>query len=95
MNTNANSEVQEHERPYVPAVVDRLEGDSAVVIVESTPSQELILKRTLLPHGVTAGTALRLVISSDAQEEAERVKLAKTILNELLQSESEHDTSDH
>lgn len=66
------------------AILDRFENSSAVLRTDD--NQELIVPKKDLPKGVHEGSALSLLFSQDASEEAHREKLAKSILNEILKT---------
>lgn len=68
---------------FLKAAVDRLEGNFAVVKTED--GQELLWPIADLPEGVKEGTAVRLNLSTNQTDEEERTKLAKSLLNEILQ----------
>ncbi|MBI5071955.1 DUF3006 domain-containing protein [Candidatus Falkowbacteria bacterium] len=68
---------------FIKAAVDRFEGDSAVIKTED--GQEIIWPKKDLPDDAKEGSALRLSISTSQTDEEERAKLAKTLLNEILQ----------
>ena len=72
----------EFEQPFIKGVIDRLEGDLAVV--KLTSGAELNWPVSELPKGVSAGSAVRLVLSPDESEQKVREQLAKTILNQIL-----------
>lgn len=64
------------------ATIDRLETTSAVLRTDD--GQELIVPKKELPKNAHEGSALFLIFSENATEEAHREKLAKSILNEIL-----------
>ncbi len=66
------------------AILDRLESSSAVLRTDD--GQELIVPKKDLPKSAHEGSALFLLFSQDASEEAHREKLAKSILNEILKT---------
>lgn len=68
---------------FIKAAIDRFEGDSAVIKTED--GQELLWPKNELPPDAKEGTAVRLNISTSQTDEEERTKLAKTLLNEILQ----------
>ncbi len=76
---------------FLKAAVDRFEGDSAVIKTED--GQELLWPKSELPEEVKEGTAVRLTLSTSQSDEEERAKLAKTLLNEILQSHSDEEDS--
>lgn len=61
-----------------------MEGASVVLRVDG---QELLVPREELPKDAKEGSALFLIISPSASEEEAREKLAKSILNEILNNE--------
>jgi len=68
---------------FLKAVIDRFEGESAVIKLED--GQEIIWPKNDLPEDAKEGSALRLSVSTSQSDEEERTKLAKTLLNEILQ----------
>ncbi|MFH2136015.1 MAG: DUF3006 domain-containing protein [Patescibacteria group bacterium] len=68
----------------IKAAIDRFEGDSAVIKTED--GQEIIWPKKDLPEDAKEGTAVRLSVSTNQSDEEERTKLAKTLLNEILQN---------
>ena len=72
---------------FLKAAVDRLEGNFAVVKTED--GQELLWPIADLPEGVREGTAVRLNLSTSQTDEEERTKLAKSLLNEILQTKKD------
>ncbi|MBU1146224.1 DUF3006 domain-containing protein [Patescibacteria group bacterium] len=69
---------------FIKAAIDRFEGDSAVIKTED--GQEIIWPKQDLPEDAKEGTAVRLSVSTNQSDEEERTKLAKTLLNEILQN---------
>lgn len=72
---------------FLKAAIDRIEGESAVIKTEN--GQELIWPKDNLPADAREGTAIRLNLSTSKTDEEERAKLAKTLLNEILQNRKE------
>ncbi len=72
---------------FLKAIIDRLEGESAVIKTEN--GQEIIWPKNNLPEDAKEGTAIRLNLSTSKTDEEERAKLAKTLLNEILQTKKE------
>lgn len=72
-------------RKYMLATLDRLEGDKAVLKLDD--GQALDWPADKLPAGASEGTQLKLVLSSNKSEEAEREEVAKSVLNEILKTE--------
>ena len=67
------------------AILDRFEENFAVLHLDD--GQELSVPKTALPENTREGAALFLLITENATEEAHREKLAKSILNEILNPE--------
>lgn len=67
------------------AIIDRFEGGSGVLRFEG--GQELVIPKEELPKDVHEGSSLFVLISDSASEEEAREKLAKSILNEILNNE--------
>lgn len=67
------------------ATLDRLEENNAVLRLEG--GQELVVPKEELPKNAHEGSALFLLISQSNSEEEAREKLAKSILNEILNAE--------
>lgn len=67
------------------AVLDRWEDASAVLRLEN--GQELVVSKDELPKDIKEGAILFLLISESKSEEEAREKLAKSILNEILNAE--------
>jgi hypothetical protein len=63
--------------------IDRFEGTSAVLIFDD--GTKLFWPRENLPEEVKEGMVLRLTISSEVSAEEERRKLAKELINEILE----------
>jgi hypothetical protein len=66
----------------IKAVIDRFEGEKAVLI--STQKAEIILPKNLLPENSKEGGSLKLEIHDDKLSEEKNRELAKEILNEIL-----------
>ncbi len=67
---------------FLKAVVDRFENKTAVLKLQDGQTLNWPIKN--LPDDVSAGSALRLIISTNQTDQSEREKIAKTILNQLL-----------
>ena len=72
---------------FKKATIDRLEGNSAVIKTED--NQELLWPIADLPEGAREGTAVRLNLSTSLTDEEERTRLAKSLLNEILQNKKD------
>lgn len=64
-------------------ILDRMEGDSAVLIGEG---KELILPKCVLPRSLKEGDVVHLRVVTDDGEKKRRIKQAKELLNEILGS---------
>jgi len=71
---------------FLKATVDRFEENLAVIRTED--GQEILWPKKDLPEDAKEGSAVRLNISTSKSDEEERAKLAKTLLNEILQVHS-------
>jgi|GEM_PF-583722 len=78
---------KEFEQPFIKGVIDRLEGKLAVVKLAS--GEELNWPVSDLPKNISAGSVVRLVLSTDESEQKIREQLAKTILNQILKDNKE------
>lgn len=75
----------EKESYFVRATVDRFEGKYAVLKTDDKQEIKWLIKN--LPDDVKEGSLVRLVVSTHRTEQAEREKLAKTLLNDILKGE--------
>lgn len=66
----------------INCVIDRFEEKFAVLRGQN--GQEFLWPIKNLPDDASAGTSVRLTISTAKTESAEQEKLAKTMLNEIL-----------
>ena len=67
------------------AILDRFENGASVLRLEN--GQELVVPQAELPKDVKEGAALFILISESKTEEEAREKLAKSILNEILNAQ--------
>ncbi|OGF21151.1 hypothetical protein A2257_01425 [Candidatus Falkowbacteria bacterium RIFOXYA2_FULL_38_12] len=72
---------------FIKATIDRIEECFAVLRTDDT--QEILWPLKSLPKEAKEGMAVRLILSTDENEEEERKKIAKTLLNEILQNSEE------
>ena len=72
-------------RKHIIAVVDRIEGNKAVLKLDD--GQSLFWSMDNWPVEASEGTVVKLVLMTDKDEEAEREKMAKAVLNEILKVE--------
>lgn len=72
---------------FIKAVIDRLEENFAVLKTED--GQEVLWPVKDLSKEAKEGAAVRLILSTDESDEEERKKIAKTLLNEILQNSSD------
>jgi hypothetical protein len=63
-------------------VIDRFENDKAVL--KTTDNETIVWPKSKLPVGVTEGSVLAFAIVNDKLKGEENLKLAKDILNEIL-----------
>ena len=70
----------------IKATIDRLEDCFAVL--KTDDAQEILWPIKSLPEGAKEGTVVKLVLSTSKTEEEERKKIAKTLLNEILEDSS-------
>lgn len=68
---------------FIKATIDRFEGE--VAVIKTDDGQEILWPKKDLPEDAKEGSALRLNASTSQGDEEERTKLAKTLLNEILQ----------
>lgn len=78
MHNQSTSDFSQH------AVIDRFDGMNAVVKVEG--GQEVCWPVKLLPDDAKVGMTVRLVLSTSASDEAERSRVARAMLNDLLRA---------
>lgn len=69
---------------HLKGVIDRFEGKAAVIKLEN--GQEIIWPVKNLPEETAEGSAVRLVVTTSRTDEEERIKLAKSLLNEILKN---------
>jgi hypothetical protein len=65
--------------------IDRFEGDKAVLKTED--NQTIVWPKNKLPQDVKESSVLNIVLSLDSHVEDTDKKLAKDILNEILNSD--------
>lgn len=73
---------EDRKRYYIKVVIDRFEGKLAVLVTDD--KQKILWPIKNLPDDVQEGSTVRLVISTTKTDQEEREKLAKTMLNEIL-----------
>lgn len=66
----------------IKATLDRFEGDKAVLITESGDS--IIWPKKSMPPETKEGEGLIIAITGDIQKDKDSQKLAKDILNEII-----------
>lgn len=64
------------------ATIDRFENDKAVLVLKN--KETIIWPKNLLPNSAKEGAVLRIDINDDKLETEKNTKLAKDILNEIL-----------
>jgi len=70
----------------IEIIIDRFEGDKAVL--NTTDNQTIIWPKNKLPNDVKESGVLFFNIQIDKNKEEQNKKLAKTILNEILNTEN-------
>ena len=73
----------------IKIIVDRFEGDKAVL--KTTDNQTIIWPKNKLPNDIEESGVLFFNIQIDKNKEGQNKKLAKTILNEILNTENNDD----
>ncbi|RJO62295.1 DUF3006 domain-containing protein [candidate division WS5 bacterium] len=66
------------------AVIDRLEGDFAVILADS---ELLNIPKRMLPEGSKEGDVVYITITGEREEAKAQENLAKDLLNEVLREE--------
>ena len=66
------------------AIIDRFEGDFAVVLAGS---ESLDILKKMIPEGVKEGDVVYITITSDEEETKSQEELARSLLNEVLKEE--------
>ncbi|MFA4872058.1 MAG: DUF3006 domain-containing protein [Patescibacteria group bacterium] len=72
---------------FITAAIDRLEGDKAVI--KTDDGQEIIWPIDKLSESANEGQIVKLFIGTSKDEEKEREKIAKTILNDILKTDDD------
>lgn len=72
---------------FIKAAIDRFEDDFAIIKTED--GQEIRWPKQDLPEDAREGSGVRLGIATSQTDEEERAKLAKTLLNEILQNKKD------
>lgn len=67
-------------------VIDRFEG--ALAVIKAEANQELTLPKSLLAADFKEGSVINLTITDSANEQTEHETLAKSLLNEILNPNS-------
>jgi len=70
---------------FLRGTIDRFEEDQAVIILDD--GQQLLWPKSKLTDDTLAGQAINLYLSEDDLGTNEKNKLAKDVLNEILQGE--------
>lgn len=66
---------------FLKGVIDRLEGNKAVIILES--NQEIIWPKNKLPKGVKEGSSLKFFLKIDKKDWKRKVKIVSDLLKRL------------
>ncbi len=67
----------------IPAVVDRFEGDLAVL--RFADDQELVVATAYLPQGSVEGVTVYVEVRGDTAATSDSLSEARSLLNDLLQ----------
>jgi len=67
---------------YISAIIDRVEGDFAVL--RTFDQQELLWSLSNLPTPLAAGSAVKLIIKNDKDLEKDQQKTAQALLEEIF-----------
>ncbi len=67
---------------FLKATIDRFEGKFAVL--KTDDGQEILWSISNLPEDAKEGSAVRLSIHTSKTDEEEKIKLAKSLLEEIL-----------
>lgn len=70
---------------YISGVIDRIEGDKAVIRLEGDGQIDWPFDK--LPAGLKAGSSVRLLAMTDADMDALRQETAKDMLKEILNAD--------
>jgi hypothetical protein len=76
------TERQPTQYPALRGIIDRFEGQQAIIVLDG--GTELGWPQDKLPAHSKEGTVFWLRLQTDPEAEADRRKLAKRILNEIL-----------
>lgn len=68
----------------IKAILDRFEGDKAVL--KTAAGANIVWPKDKLPAGINEGAALAFDITTDDEFKNKQKKLAKDIINELLET---------
>ncbi len=79
--------VREMSAVRVRAVVDRFEGDHAVLLLGNRETASVIWPRALLPADVGAGVVLEVTLEIDSEETADAAEQIRRLLKDLEESE--------
>lgn len=73
---------------YLQGIVDRFEGNQAVIIFNG---QKITWPKNKLPADIKEGAGIKLQIHTDESWEKQQEKTAKKMLNEILQNNNGHE----
>ncbi|MBI3626818.1 DUF3006 domain-containing protein [Candidatus Uhrbacteria bacterium] len=71
-------------RPFISGHLARFEGDLAIIKLDD--GQELNWPKDKLPQDYKKGSVIKLYLSTNQNEDEERTKMAKTLLNEIFRT---------
>ena len=81
---NPKDQLHPNLKPFISGVIDRFEGDLAIIKFDD--GQEIHWPKNKIPQEYAKGSAIKLAIHTEQDEEEERTKLARTLLNEIFKT---------
>lgn len=73
----------------IQATIDQIDNGQARLLIRPQEEQEMIWPEQFLPQGTKEGDILKIEISKDEEETVSAQKRVKSLLDKLLQQESE------
>lgn len=86
-NISPQSAQEEIERQqyFLKGAIDRIEGEKAIILLDD--GQEISWQKEKLPGDASEGSRVRILIMTSESDQKERERLAKAILNEILNTQ--------
>ena len=75
------------DRYFLNAKIEKFAHKMAVIVTND--GQKLLWPIKELPDDCQAGTLVRIILSTDQSDQAEREKIAKDILNQILKNKTD------